>query len=137
MAKDFSVVGDEILRTVICTIASATVIEAGDVCEYSSGLPVKGTASAAKLAYSPFASASGDTQIELTVGNAFVLVGTGDAVFAVAQKGTEVDLVVNTNVQQIDVGASSTDAFLIDISENAGVVGVAAGISVRINKPIF
>jgi len=130
---DFKIVGDEILRTVICTIASATVIEAGDVCELSSGLPVKGTASGAKLAYSPFACAAGDTQIELTVGNEFTLEGTGDAVFAVAQKGTEVDLVVNTGVQQIDVGTSTTDVFVVDISENAGTVGSASGIRVKIN----
>lgn len=130
---DFRVVGSEKLRTTICTIASATVIEAGDVCELSSGLPVKGTASGAKLAYSPFACPSGDTQIELTEGNDFVLEGTGDAVFAVAQKGSEVDLVVNSGNQQVDVGSSSTDVFLVDISENAGTVGSVSNIRVRIN----
>ena len=130
---DFKVVGDEVLRTVICTIASATVIEAGDVCELSSGLPVKGTATGAKLAYSPFACANGDTQIELTVGNDFVLEGTGDAVFAVTQKGSEVDLVVGTGVQYIDVGESTTDVFVVDISENAGTVGSVSNIRVKIN----
>lgn len=130
---DFEIVSDEILRTVIVTIASATVIEAGDVCELSSGLPVKGTASGAKIAYSPFASAAGDTQIDLSVGNEFVLKGTGDAVFAVAQKGTEVDLVVNSGAQEIDVGTSSTDVFVVDISENAGTVGSTAAIRVKIN----
>lgn len=130
---DFKVVGDEILRTVIVTIASATVIEAGDVCELSSGLPVKGTASGAKLAYSPFACPSGDTQIELSVGNNFVLEGTGDAVFAVTQKGSEVDLVVNGGAQQIDVGESTTDVFVVDISENAGTVGSVSNIRVKIN----
>lgn len=121
------------VRTTICTIASATVIEAGDVCELSSGIPVKGTATGAKLAYSPFASPSGDTQIELTVGNDFVLEGTGDAVFAVSQKGSEVDLVVNGGVQQIDVGESTTDVFVVDISEHAGTVGSVSNIRVKIN----
>ena len=121
------------LRTCIVTIASATVIEAGDVCEMSSGLPIKGTATGAKIAYSPFACANGDTQIELTLGNDFVLEGTGDAVFAVTQKGTEVDLVVPTGVQQIDVGESTTDVFVVDISENAGTVGSTSSIRVKIN----
>lgn len=121
------------LRTTIVTIASATVIEAGDLCELSSGLPVKATATGAKLAYSPFACASGDTQIELTLGNDFVLQGTGDAVFAVTQKGSEVDLVVNSSAQQIDVGESTTDVFVVDISENAGTVGSASNIRVKIN----
>ena len=78
---DFVIKGDEIIRTVFCTIATAVVIEAGDMCEYASGLPVKGTASGAKLAYAISASASGNTQVELTVGNDFVLTGAGDAVF--------------------------------------------------------
>ncbi len=134
---DFKVVGDEALRTTICTIASATVIEAGDVCELDTGLVVKGTATGAALAYSPAASADGDTQIELSVGNDFVLEGTGDAAFAVTQKGTEVDLVVTTNVQYIDVGSSSTDVFKIDMSENAGTATSVNNIQVRINKPIF
>jgi hypothetical protein len=134
---DFKNVSSEILRTEIVTIASATVIEAGDVCELSAGLPVKGTATGAALAYSPNASANGDTQIDLTIGNDFVLEGTGDAVFAVAQKGTEVDLVVAAGVQQIDVGASATDVFKISFAEDAGTVGSANNIRVRINKPIF
>jgi hypothetical protein len=121
------------LRTTICTIATATVIEAGDMVELSSGLPIKGTATGAKLAWSPFACPSGDTQIELTLGNDFVLEGTGDAVFAVAQKGAEVDMVVTTGVQYIDVGTSTTDVFVVDISENAGTVGSVSGIRVKIN----
>lgn len=134
---DFRVVGDEILRTVICTIASATVIEAGDLCELSSGVPIKATATGAKVAYSPFACPNGDTQIELTVGNLFELVGTGDAAFAVTDKGSLADIVVPGGAQQIDVSASSTDVLVVDISENAGVVGSASNIRVRINKPIY
>lgn len=134
---DFYVVSDETLRTVICTIASATVIEAGDLCEYSAGLPVKATETGAALAYSPAASAAGDTQIELTVGNDFVLSGLANAVFDVAYKGTEVDLIVDTGVQEVNVGASVTDVFVVDISENAGVVGSARDVRVRINKPVF
>lgn len=130
---DFILVNQEQLRTVICTIASATVIEAGDMCELSAGLPVKGTATGAKLAWSPYPCANGDTQIDLTVGNDFVFEGTGDAVFAVNQKGTEVDMVVNAGEQQIDVGASATDVFLIDISEDAGTVGSTDNIRFRIN----
>lgn len=137
MAKDFRVVGDEILRTVICTIASATVIEAGDLCELSSGLPVKGTATGAKVAYSPFACPSGDTQIELTVGTDFVLEGDGDAVFAVANKGALADIVISGSTQQIDISASATDVLVVDISENAGTVGSASDIRVKINKPLY
>jgi len=124
-------------NTVICTIATATVIEAGDMCELSSGLPIKGTATGAKLAYSPFACASGDTQIELTVGNDFILKGTGEVVFAVAQKGDECDLVISTATQLLNNDTTSTSVFTIDISENAGTVGSTADIRFKILKPLY
>lgn len=134
---DFVVVGEESLRTTIATISTSEVVEAGDVVELSSGLPVKGTASGAKIAYAPLGSPSGSTQIELSIGNDFVLKGTADANFAVTNQGAEVDLVVNTGVQQIDLGSSTTDVFVVDISDNAGTVGSASDVRVKINKPIF
>lgn len=135
---DFKVVGGlHGVPTVLATIASATVIEPGDMVTLASGLVVKADENATALAYAPLGSANGETKIEVTVGNDFVLEGTGDAVFAVTQKGTEVDLVMDGTAQQIDVGASTTDVFKIDISENAGTVGSASGIRVKINKPLF
>jgi len=123
--------------TLICTIATAVVIEAGDMIEYASGLPVKATATGAKLAYSPAASANGDTQIELSVGNDFTVKGTGEAVFAVDQKGDAVDLVVDTNVQLIDNDTTSTSVFIVDVSENAGTVGSTSDIRAKIALPIY
>lgn len=134
---DFKVVSEEILRTEICVIASAEVIEAGDLVEASSGLPVKATATGAKLAFSPFASPSGDTQIELTIGNDFILEGTGDAAYAVADKGTAADLVVPGGAQQIDVSASSTNVFIVCMGQPNAVVGSAANIRVIIALPLF
>ena len=63
-------------------------------------------------------------------------IGDGDAAFAVTQKDTEVDLVVNGGVQQIDVGASSTDVLLIQARTDSGTAASASDIEVRINKPI-
>lgn len=130
---DFKLENGEQVRTRICKKASGTVIEAGDIVAISSGLIVKADASSAKIAYAPAGAPSGVTDIEVTEGCDFTLRGTGDANFAVAQKGTEVDLVVNSNAQQIDVGSSSTDVFIVSIDQNAGVVGSAANIEVRIN----
>lgn len=135
---DFKVVGDEQLRTVLCTKESDTVIEAGDlVDEDGSGYIAKADASSAKIAYCPKGAPAGVTQVEVTVGNDFVLEGTADANFAIANKGAEVDLVMSTNDQQIDLGTSTTDVFLVDISENAGTVGATTGVRVKINKPLF
>jgi hypothetical protein len=134
---DFQIVGEGRYHTVVTTISTSEVIEAGDMCELSSGLPVKGTATGAKVAYAPIASPSGDTQIELTVGNDFLLKGTGEAVFAVDQKGDECDLVVDTGVQLVDNDTTSTSVFTIDFSENAGTVDSAANIQFKILKPLY
>ena len=133
---DFKIKDGEKLRTTFATIASATVVAAGRFVEIDSGIIVDGTATGAKLAWAPSGSADGETQIEITVGNDFTLVGTGDAVFAVTQKGTLVDLVMSGTDQQIDVGTSSTDVLQISASSDAGVAGSASNIEVRINKPI-
>lgn len=138
MAKDFKIVGGlHGVPTVLATIASATVIEAGDMVALTNGLIVKAAANSAAIAYAPNGSANGETKIEVTVGNDFLLEGTADANFAVANKGTEVDLVVTSNVQLIDLGESTTDVLKVDISENAGTVGAKTGVRVKINKPLF
>lgn len=126
----------EKVRCTRAVIADDTVIEAGDLVTISSGLIIKGAAASAKLAFCPDGHASGDgTDVEVTVGNDFTLVGTGDEVFAAAYRGGEYDL--NDTTQTIDYGASTTDVLTVDISEDAGVVGTAAGVTVRINKPLF
>lgn len=134
---DFRLYGGEAPRTQRAVKASATVIEAGDLVGIDTGLIIKATAASTKLAWCPEGGANGETVVEITEGNDFTLKGTGDAVFAVAQKGTTVDLVVNANAQQVDVGTSSTNVLDIDCSENAGTVGSASNIVVRIAKPIF
>lgn len=132
----FKVVGAEKLRTVIATKGSSTAFAAGMTVAVSSGLIVKGAAASTKLAYAPFALVNGETQAIITEGNDFILEGTGDAVYAQDYAGKDVDQVDDTN-QYIDVGTASTLVFTIDASENAGTVGSASGIRVRINKPIF
>ncbi len=125
-------------RTIKMAKESSTVIEAGDfVAKDSNGYAIKGTASSAKLAWAPNGAASGDLTCEVTVGNDFTLTGTGDAAFAITQKGSEVDMVVTDSVQLIDVGESTTDVFVVGIANDSGVAGSTADIEVKINKPIF
>lgn len=132
MAKDFKAVSD--FETVKATIASATVIEAGDLVALSSGVITKAVAASTEIAYATKGSAAGETLIEISKGHV-ELIGTADANFAVTQKGTEVDLVGTTNLL-IDVGASATDVFKVSVAENTGTVGSIADVRVFINKPI-
>ena len=134
---DFKVVGGlHGLPTVLATIATATVIEAGDLVTLSSGLIIKAVAASTQIAYAPYGSAAGEVKIEISKGNDFMLEGTADANFAVTIKGTFVDLVGTTNLL-VDVGASTTDVFQVDASENAGTAGSTAKVHVKINKPLI
>jgi hypothetical protein len=137
MAKDFTIVGGlDGVPTCLATIASATVIEAGDLVTLDTDLIIKAVAVSTALAYAPLGSPAGETKIEVTKGNDFLLEGTADAAFAVTNKGAEVDLVGTTNLL-IDLGESTTDVFKVDISENAGTASSTANVRVKINKPLF
>lgn len=126
----------ERVRMTRAVIATGTAIEAGDLVTIDSGLIIKAAAASAAIAFCPDGhEANSGTSVEVTVGNDFTLVGTGDAVFAVAYRGGEYD--INDTTQTVDYGASSTDVLKVDISEDAGVVGTAAGVTVRINRPLF
>ena len=118
-----------------CTIATGVVVEAGDMVAMASGLIIKAVSTSAAIGYAASASPSGSTDILVVTDTSVIFEGTGDAVFAVTQKGTEVDL-VGTTTLLIDVGASSTDVLKIEIDENAGTVGSTDDIRVRINKPL-
>ena len=135
---DFKVVGgNDGLETTLATIASATVIEAGDPVVLDAGLIVKAGSTAAAIAYAPNGSADGETKIEISKGNDFMLEGTGDGVFAVEYKGTEVDLSGTTNLTIDVTGGNTYKVLKIDASENAGTVGSADNIRVKINKPLI
>lgn len=138
MAKDFEIKQQGPgFRTRVAEIASATVIEPGDLVTMTSNLIVKADENSSALAYAINGSAAGETSIEITEGNDFTLVGTGDEVYSEDYRGDLVDLVVDNGTQQIDVGESSKDVFQIIGAEDSGVVGSASGIEVRINKPLF
>ena len=126
----------ERVRLTRAVIATGTVIEAGDLVTIASGLITKAAAASTAVAFCPDGHAANTgTTVEVTVGNDFTLIGTGDAVFAATYRGGEYD--INDTTQTVDYGASSTDVLKVDISEDAGVVGTAAGVTVRINKPLF
>jgi hypothetical protein len=137
MAVDkFKLVDGEKVRLMKAVIADDTVIEAGDLVELSAGLVIKATATGTAVAWCPDGHASGDgTSCEITVGNDFTLKTTGDEVFAATYRGGEYD--INTTTQYIDYAASTLDILKVHGGVDAGTVGTAAGVIVRINKPIF
>lgn len=138
MAKDFEIKQQGPgFRTRVAEIASATVIEPGDLVTMTDNLIVKADANSTALAYAINGSATGETSIEVTEGNDFTLVGTGDAVYSEDYRGDLVDLVVDNGTQQIDVATGSTKVFQIIGAEDSGTVGSASNIEVRINKPLF
>ena len=125
----------EQIRMQAVTVATGTVIPAGAFAGMTAGLAVDAVETTAAIAWCPEGSADGETTCYLTVGNDFTLTGPGDAAFAVAYKGTEVDI---TATQDIDVtGGTTYKVVKIGIAQDAGVVDSLADIEVRINKPLF
>ena len=134
MAKDFRLYKERSdYNTVVLEKALATVIEAGDMVALDAGkLAIKATAASTAIAYSETWADGTVTSIVVVNDPQVSFSGTGDAVFAKSQRGTEVDLVVNATNQEIDVGLSVTDVFKIYPSEDAGTVGSTDEIIVSI-----
>jgi hypothetical protein len=138
MAKDFEIKKKGAgFRTRLCEKASGEVIEAGDFVALESNLIVKADHANTTIAYCPNGGADGVTTVEVTEGNDFTLVGTGDAVFSEDYRGDLVDLVMSSTTQLIDVATGSTNVLQIQTDEDSGVVGSTENIEVRINKPLF
>jgi hypothetical protein len=133
---EFKLVGDEKLRTTLITKASATVIPAGALVALNTGLAIKAVAGSAAVAWTPAGAGDGETVVEVTVGNDFILAGTGENNFAVAQKAYQTDIIGTTTVL-INNDAAVTKVLQIDISKDAGTVGSKDDIRVRINKPLY
>ena len=117
--------------------ASSTVIRPWTMVALSSGLAIEATAASAAIAYCEHWAAAGSTELLVINDPNAEYIGTADANFAVTQRATEVDLVVNSGVQEIDVGASSTDVFKVSMGTDAGTVGSEENVKVKINKFIY
>ena len=116
--------------------ASATVIAAGDLVALDgSDLAILATATSTKVAFAPNGAGAGDLNIEVTVGDDFLLKGTANVVYAESYRGDVCDILSTT--QQIDIATSSPNVLQVDASEDAGVVASASNVVVKINKPII
>ncbi len=136
---EFILKKDEIFRTVKALKASATVLPYGCLVALdANGLIIKATSTSTAVAYCPNGGAAGETEVDVSVGNNFSLIGLGNAtaVFAAAQKGTTCDISGTTSVV-IDNSHQVENVLRIGISKDAGVVGSAANIEVKIEKPLF
>lgn len=126
----------EKVRLTRAVIATATALEAGDLVTSASGLIIKAVAASTAVAFCPDGHvANNGTSVEVTVGNDFTLVGTTSANFAAANRGVAYDIVDTTQV--VNLAASATGVLKVGIGEDTGVVGSTAGVTVRINKPLF
>lgn len=139
MAKDFTLVNPYAEGMPMKTLAkgSSTVIEAGDMVTLTSGLVTKADHSSASLGYAPFGAGKGETTVQILNDRDAEFIGTADDVFAVTQRGTEVDLVMSGTAQCIDVWKSTTDVFKVSVGTDAGVVGSANDVKVKINKFLY
>jgi len=137
MAKDFEIKRqDKTFATRVCEIASATVIEPGDLVALNTNLIVKAGAASAKIAYCPNGSADGEVSVEVTEGTGFTLIGTGDGAWSENYRGDLAGISGTTDLL-IDVTGGTTDVIQLQGAEDSGVVGATTKIECRINKPLF
>ena len=137
MAKDFKIKQQGTgYRIRAAEIASATVIEPGDLVTLTSNLIVKAGAASTTLAYCPNGSADGETTIDITEGNDFTLVGTGDAVWSEDYRGDAAGISGTTDLL-VDVTGASTNVIRLGAAEDAGVVDSTSDIEFKIILPIF
>lgn len=137
MAKDFRIKQQGVgFKTRQAEIASATVIEPGDLVTMTANLIVKADENSTALAYAINGSAAGETSIEITEGNDFTLVGTGDAAWSEDYRGDAAGISGTTDLL-IDVTGASKDVIRLGVSEDAGVVGSTDNIEFKIILPIF
>ena len=134
---NFRLKDGEHVRTVRATKAAGVTILAGDLVDLTTGLVTTAGAASTVVAWAPNGAASAQTYCDVTIGNDFTLIGTANATFTVAKKGAICDLAISGAIQYIDIGTSSTNVLKVGISETAGVVGSAANITVKINKPVL
>ncbi len=102
----------------------------------ASELVIPAVAGSTRIGYAPSGALAGATEVLVVTDPAVIFEMTGDAVFADSMKATDVDMVGTAPDQLVDVGSSATGVFKILPDANAGTVGSAANIKVRINKPI-
>lgn len=134
---DFKIKDGDKVRTQKVLKASATVIETGDLVTLSSGLAIKAVAASTAVGYCTKGAGNGETEIEVTIGNDFTLVGTANANFAVANKGVVCDIITVSNAQQIAPATAVTGVLRIGVGKNSGTVGSASKVEVKIEKPLF
>ena len=117
---------------------SATVLNAGDFCSIDvNGLAVVADATSPVLAYVMANAKAWDETVYVLSDYTFAyFVWEADAVFANSYRNTEVDLVINSWVQQIDINATTTDVFKVVWGTDAGTVWETTKVKVRLNKPI-
>lgn len=115
-AEDFQVFNESATRNVRkLDIASATVVERGDVVGITSGLLVRASASTAKIGIALGSSANGDTD-DVPVICDGIFYAKADAVFAVTNRNTEVDLVILPGYMETGV-VTATVAVLAAITD--------------------
>lgn len=116
---------------------SATVIRPGTFVGLTSGLAVQAGAATAALAYSKDGAPAGTTEVIVVNDPRAEFVGTAGTNFAVADRGTEVDMSISSTLQRINLAASTTDVFKVSAGKDAGTVGSTAKVKVRINKFLY
>lgn len=120
---------------------SATVLRGGTFITLDGNkLAIEADATSAAVAYTEDGAAAGATTVSVYEKNDVFFVGTADRAYAATDLSNEVDIVINSGVQEIDLDASSTDVLKVvpaQPDDDANQVGQDTNVVVKINKFLF
>lgn len=142
VAQDFKVYKpNKQLGQVTLPKDSATVIRPGTFVGLDgSKEAIEADATTAAIAYTEDGAAAGETTVSVYEKNDVFFQGTADRAYAATDLNNEVDIVINTSKQEIDLDASSTDVLKVMPAQpdrESNQVGSDENVIVKINKFLF
>lgn len=118
------------------SVASATVLEAGDLVALSAGLAVKAGAASTGVALIASGSADGSTSKITAYGEGTVIEGTANRALAAADLGAPASIVLSGSDIQINLDNAGGSAGVLEVlpGSDAGTIGSASKVRARIVK---
>jgi len=130
--------GEAVISRIPLKKDSATVIAPGKMVTLDgNNLAVEADASSTVIAYAEFGAEAGETTVLVVKEKEAIFVGTANtAYYAITDTGLICDLAISGSNQLINLGASVTGVFQVNVREDAGMDGSVIPVQVFINKPL-
>ncbi len=130
--------GEAVISLIPMKKDSTTVIAPGKMVTLdANNLIVEADASSTKIAYCPFGGEAGETIVLVVKEKEVIYTGVANTAFyAATDLGATCDLAISGSHQLINLGATVTNVFQVNVRDGAGIDGTTTPVQVYINKPL-